>query len=96
LTHRMLRHEAWLQAHHNHTYQRLIDLGLSHTQTTGLVSTIVAMCSALGLESLGSSDFERVAADCGIVILICGYLALPHIVNRSRSHSQCQIRNPQG
>jgi UDP-N-acetylmuramyl pentapeptide phosphotransferase/UDP-N-acetylglucosamine-1-phosphate transferase len=80
LARRMRRHEAWRQAHHQHTYQRLVDLGWSHTQTTGLVFMLVTLCSALGSVSLLGSVPGRVAADCGVAGLVGAYLVLPGLI----------------
>ena len=85
LARRVHRHEAWQQAHREHTYQRLGDLGWSHTQTTGLVFALVAICSVLGSVSLLGSVPERVAADCGVGALITGYLMLPGLIEHRRS-----------
>ena len=85
LSRRVHRHEAWQQAHRQHTYQRLVDLGWSHTQTTGLVFALVAICSVLGSVSLLGSVPERVAADCGVGALIAGYLLLPDLIEYRHS-----------
>jgi len=81
LARRVLRHEAWHEAHRQHTYQRLVDRGLSHTQTTGLVFVVVALSSALGSISLFDSLQARLVADVGIAVLTTGYLALPSLID---------------
>jgi hypothetical protein len=81
LSRRVHRHEA----HHQHTYQRLVEQGWSHTETTGLVFALVALCSVLGSVSLLGSVPERVAADCGVAVLIAGYLVLPSLIEHRRS-----------
>jgi UDP-N-acetylmuramyl pentapeptide phosphotransferase/UDP-N-acetylglucosamine-1-phosphate transferase len=85
LARRVHRHEAWHQAHRQHTYQRLVDLGWSHTKTTGLVFTLVTLCSALGSVSLLGSVPGRVTADCGIAVLVAGYLVLPELIQHRHS-----------
>jgi len=85
LARRVHRHEAWQQAHRQHTYQRLVDLGWSHTQTTGLVFALVTLCSLLGSVSLFGSVTGRVAADCGVGALIAGYLVLPGLIEYRHS-----------
>jgi UDP-GlcNAc:undecaprenyl-phosphate GlcNAc-1-phosphate transferase len=85
LSRRVHRHEAWQQAHRQHTYQRLVDQGWSHTETTGLVFALVTLCSVLGSVSLLGSVPERVAADCGVAVLIAGYLVLPSLIEHRRS-----------
>jgi UDP-N-acetylmuramyl pentapeptide phosphotransferase/UDP-N-acetylglucosamine-1-phosphate transferase len=84
LVRRVHRHEAWHQAHRQHTYQRLVDLGWSHTQTTGLVFALVTLCSVLGSVSLLGSVPGRVAADLAVVVLVAGYLVLPQLIARRR------------
>jgi UDP-N-acetylmuramyl pentapeptide phosphotransferase/UDP-N-acetylglucosamine-1-phosphate transferase len=85
LVRRVLRHESWHQAHRQHTYQRLVDHGLSHTLTTGIVFTAAAVCSVLGSVSLLGSIPERIVADNLVVAVIAGYLALPHMIKHRRS-----------
>ena len=80
LTRRVFRHEAWQQAHRQHTYQRLVDLEFSHIQTTSIVFVLVGLCSALGSVSLFGSVSGRVAADFGIGALIICYLSLPALI----------------
>jgi UDP-GlcNAc:undecaprenyl-phosphate/decaprenyl-phosphate GlcNAc-1-phosphate transferase len=80
LARRVHRHEPWEQAHHQHTYQRLVDLGWSHTRTTGLIFGLVTLCSVLGSVSLLESVPARVAADCGVAVLVAGYLVLPGLI----------------
>jgi UDP-GlcNAc:undecaprenyl-phosphate GlcNAc-1-phosphate transferase len=80
LVKRVYRHEAWREAHREHTYQRLVDLGWSHSQTTSLVFVVVTLCSILGSVSLFGSVTGRIAADVGVGALIGGYLALPTLV----------------
>jgi UDP-GlcNAc:undecaprenyl-phosphate GlcNAc-1-phosphate transferase len=85
LAKRVLRHEAWQQAHRQHTYQRLVALGWSHRQTTGLVLALVTLSSVFGSVSLLGSVTGRVAADCGVGALIAGYLALPSLIEHRNS-----------
>jgi UDP-GlcNAc:undecaprenyl-phosphate GlcNAc-1-phosphate transferase len=81
LARRVLRHEAWHEAHRQHTYQQLVDRGWSHTQTTGLVFVVVALSSALGSISLFDSIQARLVADVGIAVLTVGYLTLPSLID---------------
>ena len=84
LAHRVHRHEALTQGHRHHVYQRLVRIGWSHTQTTGLVLVLVVLCSGLGSVSMFGTTPERVAADCGIFALLAGYLVLPVFIERRR------------
>lgn len=48
LLRRVWRGDAWYQAHREHVYQRLTDVGLSHLQATTVVAAaIVGMCAAV-------------------------------------------------
>jgi UDP-N-acetylmuramyl pentapeptide phosphotransferase/UDP-N-acetylglucosamine-1-phosphate transferase len=85
LARRVHRHEAWYKGHRQHTYQRLVERGWSHTQTTSLVFILVALCSALGSVSLVGSVPLRVAADGGVAVLVAGYLILPGLLERRQS-----------
>jgi UDP-N-acetylmuramyl pentapeptide phosphotransferase/UDP-N-acetylglucosamine-1-phosphate transferase len=85
LARRVRQREVWHQSHRDHTYQRLVDLGWSHTQTTGLVFGLVALCSLLGSITLLGSLAGRVTADCGIVALVIGYLVLPGLIEHRTS-----------
>ena len=81
LTRRVLRREAWREAHRQHTYQQIVDRGWSHTRTTGLVFVVVALSSALGSISLFGSIQARLIADVGIAALTVGYLTLPSLID---------------
>jgi UDP-N-acetylmuramyl pentapeptide phosphotransferase/UDP-N-acetylglucosamine-1-phosphate transferase len=81
LARRVLRHEVWHEAHHQHTYQQLVDRGWSHIRTTGLVFIIVTLSSALGSISLFDSIQARLVADVGIAVLTVGYLTLPSMID---------------
>lgn len=82
LVRRIRRREAWREAHRQHAYQRLVDLGWSHTRSTGLVFTVAAICSLLGAVSLLDLVAWRAVADGTIVALIVAYLFLPSFLNR--------------
>ena len=67
LAHRVHQARGLDPGHRQHAYQRLVRLGWSHTQTTGLVFVLVALCSELGSVSLFGSVADQAVADCGIV-----------------------------
>ena len=90
LARRLLRHEKWREAHRQHTYQRLVDLGWTHARTTGLVFVLVTVCALLGSVSVLGSVPERVAADCGVVALVGGYVVLPGLIENH--HPQPPLR----
>ncbi len=70
--------------HRTHTYQRLTSLGWSHARTTGFVAALMALCSALGLVSLGSSIAARVVADLLAVAVLAFYAASPWLRSPAR------------
>jgi len=92
LARRVHRHEPWHEAHHQHTYQQLVDLGWSHTQTTGLIFGLVTLCSVLGSVSIFGSISDRVAADCGVAMLVAGYLVLPGLIENRHSSPRLSRR----
>lgn len=71
--------EPWHLPHRTHVYQRLTDLGLTHTQVSGLVLVLVVICSALGAVSL-TDPAARVVADGALVLVVAGYLSLPRML----------------
>jgi UDP-GlcNAc:undecaprenyl-phosphate/decaprenyl-phosphate GlcNAc-1-phosphate transferase len=70
-----------LEAHRDHTYQRICGRGWSHTVTTGLVAAVLAAVGGLGLVAQGGGRL-RVVADIGVVALSAGYLLLPRLLDR--------------
>lgn len=82
LIRRIAGRKAWATAHREHTYQRLVDAGWSHTLTTSVVAVFIAACSALGSVSLLAGPAARALADAAIVVLLAGYLSLPSLQAR--------------
>lgn len=82
LVSRMLRHEAWLKSHREHVYQRLVDLGWSHTKTTLTIMTLTVAISAIGLITLSTDIATRIVADAAIAAIAIAYLASPHWFSR--------------
>jgi UDP-N-acetylmuramyl pentapeptide phosphotransferase/UDP-N-acetylglucosamine-1-phosphate transferase len=89
---RVRQNERWQQAHRQHTYQRLVDLGWGHTKTTGVVSLIIALSSTLGAASFFRPAPQRIAADFGIGILIVAYLMLPTMIERRHTFPTIESR----
>lgn len=89
LTMRLHRREAWSEAHRDHTYQKLVDLGWSHTETTGYICAILAISSLLGSVSILQHTVTRVAADCLALGLVIGYLFTPLLIQHWR-----RVRKP--
>lgn len=74
--------EPWHLPHRTHCYQRLIDLGWSHTRVSLLVLGLVLVCSALGgATAIGTGP--RVLADLALGAVLTGYLLLPRVLGRS-------------
>lgn len=71
LTRRARRREPLFQAHRSHAYQRLIDLGLSHAGSTGVVG------ASTGLVLAAAWFLPAAAAIGGAVLVAAAYLALP-------------------
>lgn len=79
LVRRILGGKPWATAHREHAYQRLVDGGWSHTLTTTVVATVIAVSSALGSVSVLAGPAARAAADAGIVLALVIYLSLPRL-----------------
>lgn len=73
LLRRVLRGDSWREAHREHVYQRLCDVGLSHLQVSAVVLVVTAgACAAYRwLPGLVATVFTAV--------LLALYLALPHL-----------------
>ncbi len=74
--------ETWYLPHRSHAYQRLTQLGWSHTRTTGLVAVAMATCSALGAVALLDSMAARLVADVALAGVLIAYLASPALFRR--------------
>lgn len=82
LVRRIHRGASFLQPHREHTYQRLGDLGWSHTAVTVLTTGVSAAVAALGLVSIGGTPAQRAAADAVALALLVAYLAAPALLQR--------------
>jgi UDP-N-acetylmuramyl pentapeptide phosphotransferase/UDP-N-acetylglucosamine-1-phosphate transferase len=87
LLRRLMRRAPLAQAHHEHTYQRLVDLGWSHLQTAALVVAATAVCSALALLARGGPPPLQAACAALTVGLCVGYLAIPSVVQIRRGRA---------
>ena len=76
--------EAWYLPHRSHTYQRLTNLGWSHTTTTAVVGAAMAACSLLGAVALIGPLALRVAADLALAAVLVAYVASPDMLGRAR------------
>ena len=82
LIRRFRRRETLHLPHRDHTYQRLVRLGWSHTRTTLFVAAVMAVTSALGGLALTESLALRVAGDVLIALCLVGYLTAPRLLRR--------------
>lgn len=78
---RVWRGEDWTAAHRSHVYQRLNQLGWSHSLVTSLLTVLMVVIAALGALSLIGSTILRSIADSAAVALLVGYLASPLLVH---------------
>lgn len=85
---RISRGEDWKRSHHDHVYQRLIEMRWSHTLTALTVLGFSVVCVALGMVSLTSSLEARLVADFALVPVVIAYLALPEVVLRRRLQAE--------
>jgi len=73
--------DAWHLPHRTHCYQRLTDVGWTHTRVSVLVLGVSGTCAGLGaLGTLGTG--VRVAADLALAAVLAGYLLLPRLLAR--------------
>lgn len=77
LARRVARGERWYLPHRDHVYQRLVEAGWTHIQTSAFVAAGVGACGALGQVSLGGSLPARIIADIAIGGVIGIYLCSP-------------------
>ncbi|MCB0991615.1 MAG: glycosyltransferase family 4 protein [Acidimicrobiales bacterium] len=69
----------WRQPHRHHVYQRLTDLGWSHSKTAAFAAAIIGLCALLGGLSATASLPARVVADVGLILAVVAYLDWPMV-----------------
>ncbi|WP_018640454.1 MraY family glycosyltransferase [Parafrankia elaeagni] len=84
LLRRVRQGESWYLPHRTHTYQRLTDVGWSHTRVTLTVASLLVTMSGLGLLATHGDTGVRIAADLMIVAVAAGYLNSPRLVASRR------------
>lgn len=84
LVRRVRGKEAWYLPHRSHTYQRLTQLGWSHTRTTLAVGATMAAASALGALSLTDSLPLRIVGDAALAGVLAAYVLSPSALARRR------------
>lgn len=81
LAQRVRRHQPWSQAHKEHAYQRLVQAGWSHANTSLALAVVMTAVSALGALSLTGKPALRAVGDLASLIVLAGYLALPTLLS---------------
>lgn len=77
---RAARRKPLIAAHREHAFQRLVQLGFSHAQSTGVVFLGSSAAAVFGLAALGSKTPQRLTFDGLIVGVLVLYLSLPTVV----------------
>jgi UDP-N-acetylmuramyl pentapeptide phosphotransferase/UDP-N-acetylglucosamine-1-phosphate transferase len=77
---RAARREPLLAAHREHAFQRLVHLGFSHAQSTGVVFLGSLATALLGLAAASSQTPERLTFDGLMLGVVALYLSLPMAV----------------
>lgn len=85
LTRRVLRGEAWHQAHRSHVYQRLNQLGWSHSTTTGFVLVTITACASMGVISIHAAPMDSRLAIVAMGLIVGLYLVSPVLLARVRA-----------
>lgn len=95
LVDRVRRGEDWRRSHHDHVYQRLIELRWSHTRTALTVLGFSVACACLGLVSMTSAVGGRIIADVAVLPVVVAYLLLPRLIIERRTKRSPRIdRSP--
>ena len=76
--------EPWHRAHRCHVYQRLTDVGLSHSQVAFGTAAVAAVLSGCGLLSLDGDGPARVSADLLGALALMLYVSAPRPLARHR------------
>ena len=79
LVRRVRAGEVWYEAHRSHIYQRLTNLGWSHSQVTIGTAALAAGVSGCGLASLTAGTPVRIGADAVAGLLLVAYLLTPEL-----------------
>lgn len=81
LLRRLFRGEPWHQPHRDHVYQRLVRVGWSHSQVTGMVFVAISLCATVGVLTV-AIPIGRQLAILTIAIILGVYLLLPQLHSR--------------
>lgn len=80
LVKRVQRGEIWYKPHREHVYQRLTDVGLSHVQSSLVVTTATIMVSLISLWGLRADGAGSVLAGLAAAAVVVLYLCLPRLL----------------
>jgi len=79
---RVKSHKRWHEAHREHVYQRLVQLGYTHTQVALVATCVMVVCSALGAVSLTGAEALRGVADVVGLGVLTAYVVSPDLLSR--------------
>jgi UDP-N-acetylmuramyl pentapeptide phosphotransferase/UDP-N-acetylglucosamine-1-phosphate transferase len=77
LLRRVLAGERWYQAHRSHVYQRLTDVGWSHTRVAFATAGLAGLLGLGVLAGMSGTTAVRLCADAVAVLLLVAYVRLP-------------------
>lgn len=77
LVKRFRRRERLLDAHREHAYQRLVELGWTHVQVAAVATAVIAIDSAVLIMSNGQAWWWQTVAMCAALAVAGAFVALP-------------------
>ena len=80
LVKRVQRGEIWYKPHREHVYQRLTDVGLSHIQSSLVVTLATVLVSLISLWGLRADGAGSVLAGLAAAAVVVLYLSLPRFL----------------
>jgi UDP-GlcNAc:undecaprenyl-phosphate GlcNAc-1-phosphate transferase len=86
------RGASLLEAHREHTYQRLTQLGYSHVAVAAVCAVCTSVCAVAMLLVLDRSVGAQLAMFTGCLCVVTAYLALPAVVARSSTPQSESVR----
>ena len=77
---RVQRGEIWYKPHREHVYQRLTDVGLTHVQSSLVVTVATALVSLISLWGVRADGAGSVLAGLASAAVVVLYLCLPRVL----------------
>lgn len=77
---RVQRGEIWYKPHREHVYQRLTDVGLSHVQSSLVVTVATILVSLIALWGVRADGAGSVLAGLATAAVVVLYLCLPRVL----------------